>query len=96
MTNEATTRIAQLTKLIAEIDTKEELKLAIDVINRHTRNLNDRKRAQFNIGQKVEWSSKLGFVTTGVITKIMPKNIMVNAGANGIWRVSPTFLRPAA
>jgi ribosomal protein L35AE/L33A len=81
-----------LTKLIAEIDTKEELKLAIDVINRHTRNLNDRKRAQFHVGQNVEWSSKLGFVTTGTITKIMDEKVLVDAGADGVWCVSPDIL----
>jgi len=60
-----------------------------------TRRMAERSIKQnFNVGQKVQWTGRKGF-QTGTITKINRKNIVVDAGQNGMWNVAPSLLSAA-
>ena len=50
--------------------------------------------SSFSIGQQVTWIGKRGPLS-GTITKINRRNIIVNAGDNGMWKVSPGLLNAA-
>ena len=45
----------------------------------------------FKVGQQVTWFGKKGQVS-GVIAKINRKNVVVNAGQNGMWNVTASML----
>ena len=49
---------------------------------------------KFKVGQKVEWVGKRGKMS-GIIEKINRKNIVVDAGTNGMWNVTATLLKAA-
>lgn len=52
-------------------------------------------RSTLKIGQVVYFTDKNGVRIDGVVKKIMQKNIGVDCGANGKWRVSPNLLKVA-
>ena len=52
-------------------------------------------RASFKVGQTVYFTGKNGLRIDGVVTKIMQKNIGVDCGPNGQWRVGPNLVHAA-
>ena len=52
-------------------------------------------RSSLKIGQAVYFTGKNGVRVDGVVVKIMQKNIGVDCGANGKWRVGPNLLKVA-
>ena len=52
------------------------------------------KARTFKVGQKVRWHGKRGYME-GVIEKVNKKNIIVDAGPNGSWRVTASLLNVA-
>lgn len=58
------------------------------------KSLNEASKANFSVGQKVQWSGRTGY-KAGTIRKINPKNIVVDAGDAGVWNVSPSLLTAA-
>ena len=52
------------------------------------------KARTFKVGQKVRWHGKRGYME-GVIEKVNKKNIIVNAGSKGNWRVTASLLEVA-
>lgn len=54
---------------------------------------NTMKTAECHVGQKVRWSySAIGLEVCGTITKIMDEKVLVDAGSDGVWCVSPDIL----
>lgn len=45
----------------------------------------------FKVGQQVTWFGKKGQLS-GVVAKINRKNVVVNAGQNGMWNVTASML----
>ena len=49
--------------------------------------------SKFNIGDRVSWAGRDGFVHVGIIQRINHKSISVKVDENGHWNVSPQLLR---
>lgn len=48
---------------------------------------------KFSRGNKVQWvNTRNGVTMTGTVDRIGPKNIVVNCGKDGNWRVTATLL----
>ena len=47
------------------------------------------------VGQEVKWTGRSGLPMHGVVTKVKPKMVSVNAGPHGLWNVSATLLKAA-
>ena len=88
-----TKQLSEIQVLFAKASISDFNQIA-DMFNT-TRRMAERSIKQdFTVGQKVQWTGKKGF-QTGTITKINPKNIVVNAGQNGMWNVAPSLLSAA-
>ena len=88
-----TKQMSQIQVLFAQADMKDFNKIA-DMFNVSRRMAERSLKADFKVGQKVTWTGKRGF-QEGTITKINRKNIVVDAGSNGMWNVSPSLLTAA-
>lgn len=89
--------VAQIAAVIPSLTQDEIRQLSLmlrDQWNHNNRQKSAAVAAQFSRGQKVKWFGKRGNMS-GVITKINVKTIIVDAGANGEWRVSPSLLSAA-
>lgn len=53
------------------------------------------KKANFKVGQAVYFTGKNGLRIDGVVTKIMQKNIGVDCGIDGRWKVGADLLTAA-
>ncbi len=52
---------------------------------------------QFEVGQRVKFlNRKRGIVMEGTILEFLNKNVRVNCGAYGPWRVNATLLQPVS
>jgi hypothetical protein len=49
--------------------------------------------SKFNIGDRVSWAGKNGFVYVGIIQRINHKSISVKTGEREHWTVSPQLLK---
>lgn len=49
--------------------------------------------SKFNIGDRVSWDGRDGFVHVGIIQRINHKSISVKTGEREYWTVSPQLLR---
>ena len=88
-----TNQMSQIQLLLAHAEGSDWAKIA-QMFNT-TRRLNENAiKNKFAVGQKVSWLGKRGFLS-GEITKINRKNIVVNAGADGMWNVAPSLLQAA-
>ena len=88
-----TKQMQQIQVLFAQADTNDFQRIA-DMFNT-TRRMQERSmKSNFNIGQRVQWFGKRGKMA-GTITKINRKNIVVNAGVEGMWNVTPSLLKAA-
>ncbi len=88
-----TKQMQQIQVLFAQADTNDFQRIA-DMFNT-TRRMQERSmKSNFNIGQRVQWIGKRGQMA-GTITKINRKNIVVNAGVEGMWNVTPSLLKAA-
>lgn len=84
----------ELKKLILQIETQEELHEVYELMKRMQVHLRSIAVTQFKVSDKVSFtSSKSGIVVTGIVVKVNPTTIKVNAGAQGQWRVAPTCLK---
>lgn len=76
--------------------TREEMEEAYDLLHVRHDMLALAAKAQFKVGDKVEWDSKKGGRTvSGKVTRILKKNVCVDEDGdkNLAWRVSPGLLR---
>jgi len=88
-----TAQISEIQVLFAQADMKDFQKIA-EMFNT-TRRMKERSlKSNFVVGQQVQWFGKRGPMS-GTIAKINRKNIVVNAGQNGMWNVSPSLLEVA-
>jgi hypothetical protein len=88
-----TKEISKIQVLFAKADIEDFQKIA-DMFNT-TRKMKERSiGSSFSLGQKVNWIGKRGSMT-GTITKFNRKYIVVNAGQDGMWNVSPALLKAA-
>ena len=72
----------------------EQFNEIANMFNEARRSYAHRQARTFKKGQKVEWIGKRGPMS-GVITKVNRKNIVVDAGAQGMWNVTATLLQAA-
>ena len=83
-----------LKKLILQIETPEELREVYELMKRIQVHLRGIATTQFRVGESVYFTpSKTGVKIEGVVVKVNPTTIKVNAGGKGMWRVSPTCLK---
>lgn len=87
-----------LIQKISQMTDLDELRSLNQVVIGRCRQIDELKqasiRAQFRIGDKVEWDGKRG-AQTGTIEKINRKNIVVKTD-QCMWNVTPSILRKAA
>tara|TARA_Y100000114_G_scaffold53636_1_gene48946 strand:+ start:2436 stop:2714 length:279 start_codon:yes stop_codon:yes gene_type:complete len=88
-----TKQISQIQVLFAQANMDDFEKIA-EMFNTTRRMLERQVGSSFSIGQQVTWIGKRGPLS-GTITKINRRNIVVNAGDNGMWKVSPGLLNAA-
>lgn len=88
-----TKQISQIQVLFAQTNMDDFEKIA-EMFNTTRRMLERQVGSSFSIGQQVTWIGKRGPLS-GTITKINRRNIVVNAGDNGMWKVSPGLLNAA-
>ena len=88
-----TKQISQIQVLFAQANMDDFEKIA-EMFNTTRRMLERQVGSSFSIGQQVTWIGKRGPLS-GTITKINRRNIIVNAGDNGMWKVSPGLLNAA-
>jgi hypothetical protein len=92
--------MALTTKQMSQIQTlltlaeRDDFNKIADMFNTSRRMADNSIKNKFAVGQKVSWHGKRGFLN-GKITKINRKNIVVNAGAAGMWNVAPSILQAA-
>lgn len=72
----------------------EQFNEIANMFNEARRSYAHRQARTFAKGQKVEWIGKNGPMS-GVIAKVNRKNIVVDAGAQGMWNVTATLLQAA-
>ena len=89
-----TKQISQIQVLLAQADMNDFDKIA-EMFNTTRRMLERNIGSSFSIGQQVSWTSERRGLLSGTITKINSRNIVVNAGDNGMWKVSPGLLNAA-
>tara|TARA_A100001015_G_C14495166_1_gene520806 strand:+ start:64 stop:342 length:279 start_codon:yes stop_codon:yes gene_type:complete len=88
-----TKQISQIQVLFAQADMNDFEKIA-EMFNT-TRRMKERSvSSNFTVGQRVNWTGKRGPMT-GSIQKINRRMIVVNAGQDGTWKVSPGLLSAA-
>ena len=88
-----TKQISQIQVLFAQANMDDFEKIA-EMFNTTRRMLERQVGSSFSIGQQVTWIGQRGPLS-GTITKINRRNIVVNAGDNGMWKVSPGLLNAA-
>lgn len=88
-----TKQISQIQVLFAQANMDDFEKIA-EMFNTTRRMLERQVGSSFSVGQQVTWIGKRGPLS-GTITKINRRNIVVNAGDNGMWKVSPGLLNAA-
>ena len=88
-----TKQISQIQVLFAQANMDDFEKIA-EMFNTTRRMLERQVGSSFSVGQQVTWIGKRGPLS-GIITKINRRNIVVNAGDNGMWKVSPGLLNAA-
>ena len=79
--------------LIREIKTGDELDRVAGLLKDRLASLSDECRANFGLGDKVEFTGKFGLVLSGRVVKILPKNIKVQTFAGADFNVNPAMLR---
>ena len=89
-----TKQISQIQVLLAQADMNDFDKIA-EMFNTTRRMLERQVGSSFSIGQQVSWTNGKRGLLSGTITKINSRNIVVNAGDNGMWKVSPGLLNAA-
>jgi len=89
----------EITKLlitISQIDDKQALRQINDIVYSKLQTIRDNEnlqaRVNFNVGDEVWFDTRKRGRIYGVITKINPKTIHVDAGYCN-WKVAPTLLR---
>ena len=88
-----TKQISQIQVLFAQANMDDFEKIA-EMFNTTRRMLERQVGSSFSVGQQVTWIGKR-VPLSGTITKINRRNIVVNAGDNGMWKVSPGLLNAA-
>ena len=76
-----------------DINTTSEISEIWKVLKARHKELQARISRQFNVGDKVEFDSKYGYVIDGVITKVNTKTIQVDTEDDGKWKVGSSLLR---
>ena len=82
--------LAQLKALLAKSVLAQSNEIA-KIFNEDRRMKVNSVKMSFAVGQNVKWDGKRGDMS-GIITKINPKYIVVNAGSAGKWNASPQLL----
>ena len=88
-----TSEMVRIRQLFAKADGDDFNEIA-NMFNEARRSFAHRQARSFVKGQKVEWVGKRGLMS-GVITKVNRKNVVVDAGAQGMWNVTATMLKAA-
>ena len=92
----STNTLKSIADLVRTLDSMDDLRAVSELLNAQREFISSQAKYSFRAGDKVQWTSKIGQTLTGRITKIGPKNIVIETSANGTWRVSPTLLSKAA
>lgn len=65
----------------------------VAIIKRRMKTTSIQAAGKLTVGQRVEWTGKLGRPVQGVVTKVKIKMVEVNAGNDGRWNVAATLLK---
>jgi hypothetical protein len=83
-----------LRQMIIDITNLEELKEALELMNRKRDQLLAKKTLEFSVGDSVAFESKkLRRDIKGTVVKINQVSISLDCGADGKWNVSPSFCK---
>ena len=84
-----------ISDMMNDLSIDESLDLVNFMISLHnikSDTINQNLKSQFKVGDKVKINHNNGDETLGIIIKIMPKNIKVEANEYEHWTVSPNVL----
>ena len=75
---------------------KSEIELAVEAIKLRRTQLARTAARKFVRGDSVRFTGKRGATVRGVVEKVNPKTVVVDAGVLGKWRVTASMLTLAA
>ena len=75
---------------------RSELELAVEAIKLRRTQLAKTAARKFVRGDSVRFTGKRGATVRGTVEKVNPKTVVVDAGAQGKWRVTASMLTLAA
>ncbi len=83
--------VVRLNSLILKADANQ-LSEAVEVFKMARSKNSMEAKASLQVGMAVEWNGKHGRMN-GVIQKINRKNVVVDAGYNGLWNIPASMLK---
>ena len=85
----------KLKDIITDIYTMnaEDINVLVDAIKMRRNQLAKQTTRIVRRGDKVEFDSKYGGVTSGTVTKVNQKTIVIDCGSEGNWKVSASMVR---
>jgi hypothetical protein len=87
--------ITEIFKLVQAIENLDELFLVSTMLQNKHKDLRNRAKFNFRVGQRVSFPARNGTQVTGIIDKINRKNVKVRADGGLRWNVSPVYLKAA-
>ena len=81
----------ELSDLIEKCN-EQQLSSIVQIVNSRRKHLSGIKKFSFDVGDSVEFNTRTRGTMTGIIAKIMKKNIKVDCGLV-TWHVSPSILK---
>ena len=92
MVDEKEIDMSTVTKAIYDIDSMEELRIIMNIVNMRFKELQARAAQSFVRGDTVTFTTKHGQKITGVVTKINQKTVSVKTPTSE-WKVSGSLLK---
>lgn len=85
-------QLKEINKLLLSIEDSSTLNQVILTVKMVQKNIQERAKSSFMVGEKVQWDGKYGH-NTGTIEKINRKTIFVISDQGLKWKVSPSLLK---